>query len=423
MGAAIGAHLAGADFVEHEYVAAGTASSYVAKGDQTVDGRWTFEANGSAAFRTRVLVRRPANASKFSGTVVVEWLNVSGGVDANPEYADLEDELLRSGDAWVGVSAQLIGVEGGSVLVTAPAGEGLVGKGLKAIDPARYASLAHPGDGFAFDIFTQVARALREGTPAMGDLKPERLLAAGDSQSAFALTTYYNGVQPLTRAFDGFLVHSRAAFALPLAEPGKAADLTSAFGTAPPLFRSDLDTPVLDVQSESDVIGLLNSVKARQPDTDRFRLWEVAGTAHADAHLLGPTAGALDCGAPINAGPMHVVLKAALRQLDTWVRTGATPPEAPRLEVTGGDAPQLRRDADGIALGGVRTPPVDVPIDVLSGLPGPNPSLLWRVARLDRAVAAGAPRAALSDARRVRGAIPRRDRCCDHIGVRAERRP
>ena len=52
------------------------------------------------------------------------------------------------------------------------------------------------------------------------------------------------------------------------------------------------------------------------------------------------------------------------------------PPTAPRLEVTDGDKPAIARDADGIARGGVRTPPVDVPVDVLSGSPGPNNDLL-----------------------------------------------
>ena len=32
----------------------------------------------------------------------------------------------------------------------------------------------------------------------------------------------------------------------------------------------------------------------------------------------------------------------------------------------------MQRDADGIALGGVRTPPVDVPVRVLSGVKGPS---------------------------------------------------
>jgi len=41
----------------------------------------------------------------------------------------------------------------------------------------------------------------------------------------------------------------------------------------------------------------------RQPDRDRFRLWEVAGTAHADVHLVGPLASSIDCGVPINVLP------------------------------------------------------------------------------------------------------------------------
>ena len=362
-------------YVEHEYVASGTATAYKAEGELARDGRWSFEPSTNAAYRTRILVRRPANAADFSGTVVVEWNNVSAGIDANPDYASFGTEITRRGDAWVGVSAQLIGVEGGLVLVAAPGAENLAGKGLKKLDPARYGTLHHPGDGYSFDIFTQVARALRRGGPALGGMNPTKILAAGESQSAIALTTYYNGVQPLTRAFDGFLVHSRASGSLPLVGPGKYADIASSFGTTA-VFRSDLDAPVLDIQTEADLIGVLMSWRVRQPDNDRFRLWEVAGTAHADAHLLGAIAELLDCGAPINNAPMYLVVNAALHSLEEWVSTGTAPPEAPRIELTTGSSPKARRDADGIALGGIRTPPVDVPVDVLSGIPGSNPELL-----------------------------------------------
>ena len=372
VGSAIPARVAESGYVEREYVASGTASSYAKTGSLSGDGRWMFKPDDIAPYRTRILVRRPAKAAAFSGTVVVEWLNVSGGLDGNPVYANLEEELTRQGHAWVGVSAQLIGVEGGPAIVRLPGIENLAGKGLKSLDPARYGSLKHPGDGYSFDIFTQVARALRGGGPAMGGLKPQWLLAAGQSQSAMALVTYYNGVQPLTRAFDGFFVHSRASMSLPLVGPGKYADLIAVFGTAPAAFRTDLDVPVLDLQAENDVTGIMQSIAVRQPDSKTFRLWEVAGTAHADAHLLGPIAKVLDCGGRINDGPLHLVAKAALRSLDKWVRTGKRPVEGPRLDVTSGT---IRRNADGIALGGIRTPPVDVPVDVLSGVPGPTPNL------------------------------------------------
>ncbi|CAI7978222.1 conserved hypothetical protein [Frankia sp. Hr75.2] len=289
IGAAVTVDLAQAGYVEHEYAAAGTASSYRAVGGLPQDGRWTFEPDGSASYRTRVLVRRPAQAAEFSGTVIVEWLNVSGGVDADPEWANLHEEITRQGHVWVGVSAQQIGVIGGQVLVQAPGpGSELAGKGLKAIDPARYGSLAHPGDGFS----------------------------------------------------------------------------------------TDQTAPVFDVQTESDLTGILNSSKARQPDSDRFRLWEVAGTAHADAHLLGANAASIDCGVPINNGPLHLVAKAALQGLTDWLETGRAPVTGPRVELAEGLLPGVRRDADGIALGGVRTPPVDVPIDVLSGDPGPKLSTI-----------------------------------------------
>jgi hypothetical protein len=377
MGASTSENLRGTGYVQHEYFAIGTATSYRTTNGLPGNGQWTFVADSSAPFRTRVVIRRPVDPSRFSGTVVVEWLNVSGGVDADPEYASLREEILRRGDVWVGVSAQKLGVSGGPVLVTVPGTSSVTGKGLVTSDPARYGSLEHPGDGYSFDMFTQVARAVRAGGASMGGRRPKQVLAAGESQSAIALTTYVNGVQPLTGEFDGFFIHSRASVPLPLVRPGQYADLGSAIvGLKPTVFRSDTAVPVMDIQAESDVTGVLDSVAARQPDSSRVRLWEVAGTSHADVHLLGPIASTIDCGAPINNGPMHLVVKAAFRALDTWVGTGTTPPTAPLLGLIPNGSPSLARSRDGIALGGVRTPPVDVPVAVLSGAPGPNPSLL-----------------------------------------------
>ncbi len=363
-------------YVQHEYLAAGTASSYQATTPPAQDGQWSFAPDGTAPYRTRVVVREPTNPSKFSGTVVVEWLNVSGGVDADPEWASLYQQIMRQGDAWVGVSAQAIGVMGGPVLVkvNAPGSEN-AGKGLKAIDPARYGSLQLPGDGYSFDIYTQVARALRSGK-ALGGLRPKRLIAAGESQSAFALVTYYDGVQPLTHTFDGFFVHSRGAAGLPLVGPGQSADLAGSIGRSSTIFRTDQSAPIMDVQSETDITSILDSYAARQPDNARLRIWEVVGTSHADAHLLGSGVKYVSCGVPVNDGPMYLVAQAAYRDLTTWLETGKAPPHAPRIEVTPGASPQIVRNSEGIALGGVRTPPVDVPVDVLSGVPGPNPSTI-----------------------------------------------
>ena len=363
-------------YVEEEYVAEGSASSYRPVGELEGDGQWTFRPSEQASYRTRVVVRRPARAADHSGTVLVEWLNVSGGLDADPAYQTVRELITREGHTWMGVSVQQIGVEGGPVAVTVdvPGAASVVGRGLKLIDPERYGSLAHPGDAFVFDILTQVARTVRAGGAVTGGAAPDRVLAIGVSQSAFGLVSYLNGVQPLTRAFDGFFVQSRGAGGLAVPADGGPADIAGSIFEPPTIIRTDTDVPVFELQSETDVVGILNSVAARQPDTDLMRTWEVAGTAHADLHLLGGvTAGVVDCGVPVNDGPLHVVAKAAMHHLVTWVSDGELPPTGAPLTV--GPA-GLQRDPDGIAFGGVRTPPVDVPVRVLSGAPGREDSAL-----------------------------------------------
>ena len=92
---------------------------------------------------------------------------------------------------------------------------------------------------------------------------------------------------------------------------------------------------------------------------------------------MGTVADGLDCGAPVNDGPLHVVAKASFHALDIWMRDGTEPPTAERVKLVGGKPDgDLERDADGIVLGGIRTPAVDVPAVVLSGVPGPNASII-----------------------------------------------
>ena len=93
------------------------------------------------------------------------------------------------------------------------------------------------------------------------------------------------------------------------------------------------------VQTETDLLPVLGYAEARQDDTDLIRLWEIAGTAHADASTLGPFASMVDCGVPINDGPQRFVLRAALRHLVAWAAGGEAPPEAPPA----GDRPRARR--------------------------------------------------------------------------------
>jgi hypothetical protein len=292
----------------------------------------------------------------------------------------MKDEIVRSGDIWVGVSAQLIGIDGGPIAVEAPgAADQGAGKGIVNIDPARYGSLHHPGDAYSYDIYTQVARALREpGTvdPLQG-AKPTQVLAVGESQSAFALTTYADGVQPLTEMFDGFVIHSRGGSAFPLGDPGQPVGIQNALSGTPTIIRTDLRVPVIMVETETDVVSIIGYYPATQPDTDRIRLWEVAGTSHADKQQIGDNESILGCSAPVNRGQQGFVVASALNHVAGWAAGGAAPPQAPQLQVTQQNGqPVLVKDADGFAQGGIRTPAVVAPVDLLTGDAPPNSSII-----------------------------------------------
>jgi Alpha/beta hydrolase domain len=340
--------LAAAGYAETEYAVRGTATSL---------------AGDTAPFATRILVRRPRDPERFSGTLVAEWFNVSSGQDAAPDWTYLEEEILRRGHTWVGVSAQHVGVEGGGGSVDT----GLGSPGLKGNDPVRYGQLRHPGDAYMFDIFRQAVAGL--------DLDADRRLAVGESQSAVALTTYVNVVQSDAPLFDGFLIHSRGGVAAPL-DPGTAMDMNEVLGGEPVRVRDDLDVPVFVVVTEGDLFDRIGFLSARQPDTERFRLWEISGNAHADRYLVGEFEEFLGCEVPVNHGQQRFVLRAALRHLDRWARGGEPPPTASRLETT---ADGFAHDDLGNVVGGVRTPSVDAPVEVLSGRPWPGASVACRL--------------------------------------------
>jgi hypothetical protein len=364
-------------YEQQEYFISGMASAYTSTGPLGDDGIWSVAPGATAAYKTRILVYRPTNPNKFNGTVIVEWLNVSGGVDANPDWTQTHVEIIRQGAAWVGVSAQIVGVEGGPPLLP-----GLPSSPLKAVNPARYGSLHHPGDGFSYDMFSQAGQAVRapSGPNPLGDLKPKRVIAVGESQSAFRLVNYVNAIHPIAHVYDGFFIHSRGGIGVPVTPPDIALPGTAA-------IRADLDVPVLTFETETDLTFLGYLSTRQQEDSQNFRLWEVAGTAHYDTYGLGvgntdlgnnpnvaalvvttdPVPGLIHCGTPINSGPQHWVANAGLAALIKWVRTGKAPKSAPRLDASTGPPAAINMDANGNALGGIRTPQVDVPIATFTG--------------------------------------------------------
>jgi hypothetical protein len=367
-------------YEQSEFFLSGTAQSYSSDAPLTNDGKWTTTAGDPQPFTTRMVVYRPTDAKKFNGTVVVEWLNVSGGVDAGPDWVMMHTELARNGYAWVGVSAQAAGLNA-----------------AKNSDPARYEKISHPGDSYSYDMYSQAGKAVRNDRDVLGGLRPKTLLAVGESQSAARMVTYLDAVAKAARVYDGYLVHSRGATGAPIQGSPPPAVGSPPADQPPPVtvpsptqIRTDLGVPVFVVQMETDVAN--SNTTARQPDTKTYRLWEVAGTAHYDEYGLtfgmkdtgdgrgaveilaamqaptsDPIPGTITCNLPINTGPAHWALNAAISHLNDWVTKKVAPPVAPRLETLTIAPLTYALDANGNARGGVRSPQVDVPIAALGG--------------------------------------------------------
>jgi hypothetical protein len=100
-------------YVEEEYFIGGTATSYTSATPLSEDGLWEVTAKDTVDYKTRIVVRRPSEATEFSGTAYVEWLNVTAGLDTGPTWSLSWIDIMRQGAVWVGVSTQRVGVEGG----------------------------------------------------------------------------------------------------------------------------------------------------------------------------------------------------------------------------------------------------------------------------------------------------------------------
>ncbi|MDT7838576.1 alpha/beta hydrolase domain-containing protein [Aquabacterium sp. OR-4] len=359
-------------YVEQEFRIEGTAARY--RLADRFDSRSTTPAGDAQwvdaghAYATRLLVRRPREATRCSGVVVVEWLNVSAGQDIDFMFAASRELLLREGHVWVGASVQRVGVERlvqwqparyAGLSVAAEVADPLDGS---VLDPADAFIGAAGGDVLCWDIFSQIARLLRAPAAAALGLAPARtVIAAGESQSAVRLGRYHDSIQPLSGAFDGFLLYDRG----PMARP-----------------RDDVAAPLIGIGTEfyAEYTGTVAPA-----DGPKQRWWELAGASHvslaemagyvdpqvlrdatqcADGQPLTLTA-QLARSAPQRRHPLWSrvpngdLVKAALRALLCWIHEGRAPAATPRLVLDGQG--RLVRDADGQVAGGVRHAGYEVP--------------------------------------------------------------
>lgn len=377
--------LAAIGYVEEEVFATGNANVY----DWPKESATAVVRAANAKYTTRVLIRRPLKKTKFSGNVVVEMLNPSNLFDLNIGWALSHKQIVRNGDAWVGITAKPVAV------VT-----------LKAFDPIRYASLSWPNpvplddarncatvaadssrateNGLVWDIHRQVAMWLKQNAPSNpfrygGDsTRVEKLYAWGYSQTGGFLYTYINAFHSLDAKelgkplFDGYLVAVAGG-------PSPINQCAERLANDDPRRQiRNAGVPVIRIMSQSDY---LNAVPMRRNDNDTapdlYRGYEIAGAGHATPDELSFAAAPADlekggravppmgCNeGPRSRFPSSLAFNSALRNLDQWARKGIAPPRAEAILVENGK-PVL--DQHGNVRGGIRSPFVDVPTSTWNG--------------------------------------------------------
>jgi hypothetical protein len=379
-------------YVEEEFFISGEARAY----DWVGNSLKIRAVSPPGPYVTRILVIRPADPKRFSGNVEVEALNATNFVDVSTTLGTSADFLMRQGDVWVGFTSKPLTL-----------------RALKRFDPARYAPLKwsnpvppeqrceHPSiipeytmalppgasaklpqmsfpdseDGLVWDIYAQLGALLKSSKRDQilpGFVKPH-LFATGYSQSGLIQTTFINGFHKVMRLpgggpiFDGYLVEVGPAL---LRMNQCSADVP------PDDPRNQLqptDVPVINIVSEGDMWLGLNT---RRPDVVGARAgvvtYEIAGAAHkhgagdagrptpGEAARAGVTMPAMPPppGVILNDFPRAYLSTAALRNLQAWSREGRAPPMGQPLATEGST---ILRDADGNALGGVRSPWIEAP--------------------------------------------------------------
>jgi L-ascorbate metabolism protein UlaG (beta-lactamase superfamily) len=361
-------------YVENEYFVSGLANIYSWKTDGSVS-----VLTPNAPYTTRILVRRPKDTGKFSGSVIVELMNPAHKFDMDLVWGTSRDYFLARGDTWVGVTINPNNIAS-----------------LKEFDPVRYSPLSmtnpdpqrspcanpHPDwtaePGLFLDMVSQIGALLKSGgasSPLSGfDVK----YVYATAQTGGDIPLYVNAIAPIAKlasgkpVYDGYLIKDSGI-------PGPINQCAPRVGgTDPRAVDIPPHVPVIRVLAQSDVLVLSGYYPYRRADSDKagdqYRLYEIPGPnegmmthmvslSYTDINAFkGDMPTRCTLGTP-NDFPMRYIVDGAFENLDQWVRTGKAPPKADRigLAMAGDTATEYDTDQFGNAKGGIRTPYLDVP--------------------------------------------------------------
>ncbi len=356
--------LAARGYVEEEFFVSGSGNVY----DWESDGSIKVRSSG-LPYTTRILIRRPSNRERFSGTVLVDFGNRAQTFDTFAVWGQLQDHLLSNNHIWVGATAFSVNVST-----------------MKKLDP-RYAPLSFPKpaeqcappngrvpefeDGVRWDVMSQIAALLKSDSSSnpIAAYRVQHVYAA--MQSGGDLPTYVSAISRNVRlengkpVYDAFLIKDSGG-------PGPLNACSPRLAAGDPrIIIRNAGVPVIQILAQNAI-----SANTRRPDSDtpgdQFRRYELPGASHFDVwHFMyrppvkqinamgiqtrDYTATPRECEprTAINDFPQPYFFAGAFYNLDQWVRKGTSPPKAGFVESV--------NDEFGNARGGVRSPWIDVP--------------------------------------------------------------
>ncbi|MGD8809563.1 MAG: alpha/beta hydrolase domain-containing protein [Gammaproteobacteria bacterium] len=278
------------------------------------------ESHGSP-YTTRLVVRRPADMSRFSGLVLAESMHASGAAHMF-EYTAAY--LMSEGHAAV------------EILTTSP-------ETLARFNAARYGRL-EVHDGQASELLASLGAWVRSADGPLGS-RIRRMVLAGTSMSAGTLIDYLPAhmsyrTPDMQHIFDGFMPTSTGA------------------------TIREIDVPLIQLPTMHEIEAGVPSRQDSDEPGRQYRLYEFAGIGHVDSRdnvRLIPS----PCANPLSDFPLQAYMAVGLHHLFRWVDEGISPPRADRVwrdRNLGNDGSMMALDGHGNPRGGIRSPYLDVPV-------------------------------------------------------------
>jgi hypothetical protein len=365
-------------YVEEEYFISGSVDVFEYD-DPPILHELVLRNDTATDYTTRIIIRRPAKKGDFNGLVVVEWWNSTAQFDTAPGWDPSAEFFAREGWIYVGVSnadEAIDFLKDGCVLFP-PFTPPTCG--------TRYEDLSLEEDGIAYEMVSQIVNLLRGNSKQnpLKNYKIDRVFHVGQSQQAGSVNTYAREFHE-DSLNDGYFIQAGSG------SPRTLSSGSPNFGFGDPqgLPPTQLSVPVVRAQTETEVQEF-GVVFNRQMDDDNFRYYEIAGATHLTVHkdvevipggIFGPDPVLLEdlCLNPLNTladGPVFgkYVYNAMWKNMERQVIDAVPPPHGDLIPanvvvVPIPDPPffeldvQIVRDGDGNAVGGIRTPDMNVPI-------------------------------------------------------------